>query len=278
MRSQLLGEAVLLAFDDRLVHGLALRRGAIATPPWQSMLPAQALAHGMPELVDVLGDFLGDLLLSQGLIGHAMRVALPPEAAHWRVISWPFDDWPDDPIEALRTIDPDLRLPFALADAAIDLQPLPGQPLRSLLVAAPQALVEAWTNVFEIAGTPLQRLLPAQVCVRQALLPRFAAADPRDGVLLLQPTGAACSASLWRQGVPLYQRLFEADDPQLAAKLGQIVAYYGSCDAAFSLRRLWLTAELPQQHELEASLGLTLEPLDCAPYDSLVMQGLAQVP
>lgn len=274
LRSQWLGETVLLSVDDRLLRGMALRRGAISTPAWESQLPAQALAGGMPELVDVLGDFIGDLLLTLGLMGQAVRVALPHGAAHWRVISWPLDAWPDDPIEALRTIDPELGLPFALGDAAIDLQPLPGQPLRSLMVAAPRALVQAWTAVFEVAGAPLQRLLPQQVCLRQALLPKLEACDPRDGVLLLHPSGSGCLASLWRQGVPLYERLLDADDPQLPARLEQIVAYYGSCDPAFRLRQLWLSGPLAAQEQLAVAFGQPLEQLDWAPYDSAVMQGL----
>ena len=264
-----------MGVEDRVLRGLALRKGAISTPLWESMLPAQALANGMPELVDVLGDFLGDMLLSQNLIGQAVRVALPVQAAHWRLIVWPFDTWPDEPIEALRTIDPDLGLPFALADAAIDLQPLPGRPLRSLLVAAPQALVDAWSTVFEIAGAPLERLLPAQVCLRLALQSRLQALDPRDGVLLLHPAGSGCLASLWQQGVPLYERLFVADYPQLASQLQQVVAFYRRQDPGFNLSQTWLTQAWTEQDRLGAALGCLLEPLDPAPYPSLVMQGLA---
>jgi len=276
LRSQWLGEAVLLSVEDLVVRGLALRRGSISTPAWETLLPGQALVQGMPELVDVLGDFLGDLLLSQGLIGQSVRLALPPQAAHWRVISWPLSDWPDDPIDALRTIDPDLGLPFALSEAAIDLQPLPGQPLRSLLVAAPKALVAAWSEVFAIVGSPLERVLASQVCVRQALLPRLHACEPRSGVLLLDQCGASLTASLWRQGVPLYERLFEAQDPDLGLKLEQVVAFYRSSDPAFCLRELWTSAELPQLQPLAGALGACLEQLESSPYASLVMQGLVQ--
>jgi len=276
LRSQWLGETVLLSVDEGLLRGLGLRQGAISTPAWETVLPAQVLDNGMPELEDELGDFLGDLLLSQRLMGQPVHVALPLQAAHWRLIVWPFDEWPDAPIEALRTIDPDLGLPFPLADAAIDLQPLPGFPLRSLLVAAPRTLVNAWSRVFEIAGAPLQRLLPAQACLRQALLPRLQAVDPREGILVLHPAGAGCTATLWQQGLPLYERLFEADNPRLADQLARTVAYYRSRDGAFDLRQLWLTASLPRQDALAAALRLPLEQLDCAPYASVVMQGLAQ--
>lgn len=276
LRSQWLAERVLLAVEDRALQGVGVRRGAISTPGWDSMLPAQALVDGLPTLVDTLGDFLGDLLLSQGLMGQPVRLALPPQSCHWRVVVWPLQEWPDDPLEALRTIDPELGLPFALADAAIDLQPMPGQPLRSLLVAAPRALVEAWIAVFAIAGCPLERLLPAQVCLRQALLPALEAIAPETGVLLLHPTARTCTGVLWRQGMPVYERHLPPDGPELAASLQRCLAYYQRRDPGFGLGRVWLTQPLPQQEELAAALGLPLELLDSAPYASPVLQGLAQ--
>lgn len=275
LRSQWLGERVLMAVDDRALQAVALRGGAITTPYWESMLPAQAVVDGLPTLVDTLGDFLGDLLLSQGLMGQAVRLALPPQACHWRVVVWPLQEWPDDPHEALRTIDPELGLPFALADAAIDLQPLPGEPLRSLLVAARRDLVEAWQAVFAITGSPLERLLPAQVCLRQALLPALEATPAEDGVLLLHPSAGGCTALLWRQGLPLYERQLAQDAAQWPHALEQAVAYYRSRDPGFRLSRLWLTAPLPGQDQLAAALGVPLELLDSAPYASTVLQGLA---
>ena len=275
LRSQWLGERVLMAVDDRALQAVALRRGAITTPSWESMLPAQALVDGIPILVDTLGDFLGDLLLSQGLMGQAVRLALPPQACHWRVVVWPLKEWPDDPLEALRTIDPDLGLPFALADAAIDLQPLPGEPLRSLLVAGPRQLVEAWLAVFAITGSPLERLLPAQVCLRQALLPALEATPAQDGVLLLHPSALGCTALLWRQGLPLYERQLPLEPARLSQQLEQCVAYYRSRDPGFRLGQVWLTAPLPGQDLLAASLGVPLELLDSAPYAAPILKGLA---
>ena len=278
LRSQWLDERVLLAFDDRTLQGVGLRKGGIGTPGWQSMLPAQALHNGMPEIVDVLGDFVGDLLLSQGLMGQPLRVALPPQAAHWRVISWPFDEWPDDPIEALLTIAPDLGLPFDLDRAAVDLQPLPGRPLRSLLVAAPVQLVEAWIEAMALAGLPLERLVPAQVCIREALLPRLRGLDPRDAVVLLHPEATGCSLQLWRQTVPVYDAQLPLNGPELAAAVETRLAYVQSREPDFRPQQLWISKPLPQQEALADATGLSLELLDSAPYDSLVLQGLAQLP
>jgi type IV pilus assembly protein PilN len=264
LRSQWLAERVVLSLEEPTLRGLALRRGAISVPVWESLLPAQVLADGLPLRVEELGDFLGDLLLSKGLMAQPVWLALPRPVAHWRVIEWPFDDWPDAPLEALRTVDPELGLPFALADAAIDLQPLsgvprPGQPLRSLLIAAPRQLVEAWIAVFAIAGATLERLVPAQVCLRQALLP---ALEPQQDVLVLECNGARCAAGLWRQGMPLYERQLDCDDPQLPAHLAAVLDYYGSRDPGFRASHLWLAGSLRDPAALARALGLPLRQLE----------------
>ena len=278
LRSQWLGERVLLAFEDASLRGVSLRQGAIHTQPWVSMLPAQALERGMPDQIDVLGDFLGDLLLSMDLGQQALRIALPPQAAHWRVITWPLQEWPDEPIAALRTIDPELGLPFDLADAVIDVQPLPGKPLQALLVAAPRLLVEAWITVLNIAGLTLERLVPSQVCLRTALLPALQALNPANGVLLLQAEAdQTCLVQLWQQGVPRYERRLLSDDEALSEQLQTLLAFYASRDPGFAVGQLWLTAPLPQQDELAASLQLPIELIDASAYGSLVLQGLAQL-
>jgi len=270
LRSQWLAERVVLSIEEPTLRGMALRRGAISVPVWESQLPAQVLADGLPLRVEELGDFLGDLLLSKGLMAQPVWLALPRQAAHWRVIEWPFEDWPDEPLEALRTVDPALGLPFALADAAIDLQPLTGQPLRSLLIAAPRQLVEAWIAVFAIAGTTLERLVPSQVGLRQALLPALQALEPQQGVLVLQANGARCAASLWRQGMPLYERQLKSDDPRLPAELGAMLDYYGARDRGFKAGQLWLAGNLPDPLALAETLGLPLQQLDGA----VELQGL----
>jgi hypothetical protein len=118
--------------------------------------------------------------------------------------------------------------------------------------------------------------LPAQVCLRQALLPALQATPADGGVLLLHPSADGCTALLWRQGLPLYERQLALDASQLPHALEQCVAFYRSRDPGFSLSQLWLTAPLPAQDQLAATLGVPLELLDSAPYASPVLQGLAQ--
>jgi predicted DNA-binding transcriptional regulator YafY len=83
-------------------------------------------------------------------------------------------------------------------------------------------------------------------------------------------------ALLWRQGLPLYERLLALDAAQLPHELERGVSFYRSRDPEFRLSQLWLTAPLPAQDQLAATLGLPLELLDSTPYASPVLQGLAQ--
>ena len=278
LRAQLWQQRVLLAFSEHGLHGVVLQRGLPLGESWQVQIPPQALLAGRPVLVEVLGDFVGDLLLDRGLISLPVSVALPAAAAHWRVVEWPLSEWPDDPIEALRTIQPDLGLPFGWPQISLDAQPLPGQPLRSLLVAAERSLVEAWIEVFATAGLSLDRLVPSQVCVRQALLASLEACDPDQGVVLLQPEGTACRLLLWRQGVPLFERVLAPGGAGLIAAVQRCLAFYRQQEPALRFGQLWLSEPLPQANDLAAALDLPLEQLASAPYDSLVLLGLAQAP
>ena len=121
-----------------------------------------------------MGDFIGDWLLEQGLVASQVEAVLPVAACQWRVVTWPFDAHPDDPLQALRQLEVDLGESLRLEQSCLGWQPLPpgpGAQARALLVAAPKAVVEAWQEVFAVAGVSLQRLIPAQVQQWRALQP-----------------------------------------------------------------------------------------------------------
>ena len=145
-------------------------------------------------------------------------------------------------------------------------------------MAAERSLVEAWIEVFATAGLSLDRLVPSQVCVRQALLASLEACDPDQGVVLLQPEGAACRLQLWRQGVPLFERVLAPGGAGLIAAVQRCLAFYRQQEPALRFGQLWLSEPLPQANDLAAALDLPLEQLASAPYDSLVLLGLAQAP
>lgn len=232
----------------------------------------------MPLEKEPLGDLIGDLLVRDKLLDGYLLVALPPEAVQWRVVSWPFEDMPDEPLDALHQLDPDLRLPFALSDATIDLQPLPqeaGQPARMLLTAAPTAMVDAWVDVFNMAGVRLERLVPAQACLYAALRPQLEQA-PDDALLaLLQQREQGHLLLMMRAGLPVFERMLPLDREPLRLELERCVAFVKRHDRGARSLRLLVDGAVDLPPGLEETLGTRAEPLTAEPYGSLVLQGLA---
>ena len=136
LRVQLFPKLVMLDLSERLVLGQLVKRGQPQGPAWSAPIPARTCRNGVPQLVDAVGDFIGDLLLEHGGIDSQLVVSLPRQAAHWRVLERASAQQPVDSIDELRDLNPDLGLPFALDDAYVDVQPLPGNNSSSLVVAA----------------------------------------------------------------------------------------------------------------------------------------------
>ncbi len=213
-------------------------------------LPRGACSEGDPQQVMALGDLIGDLLVELGLVGADVAVVLPAAACVWRVVQWPFDDWPEAPDEALRQIDPALGLPYDLSQAYLSLLPLEGSGApetgcSSLLVTAPRQRVLRWIEVFDIAGVQLVRLEAAQVCELRALAPLLEGAEPGQLEVLLVPEDRGARLTLLRRGVPEYGRALRGAMADLIPQLERCFTYWHSRDAAVTGVRLWLGGSNP---------------------------------
>ncbi len=214
-------------------------------------LPRGACSAGDPQEVMALGDLIGDLLVELGLVGAEVMAVLPAAACVWKVVQWPFDDWPESADEALRQIDPPLGLPYDLSQAYIGLLPLEaaGQqasaPCSSLLVTVPRQRVLSWIEVFDIAGVQLERLEAAQVCELRALAPLLEGADPGllEALLVVDERGARLT--LLRRGVPEYERQWTGAMADVEVELERCMAYWRGLDPAVTGVRLWLAGSSP---------------------------------
>jgi Tfp pilus assembly PilM family ATPase len=277
LRAELFPHLILLDFSDpQLLLGQSLKTGKSAPPVWQAPIPARTLRDGVPIAPDALGDFVGDLLLEHSSVIATLVVALPRPASAWRVVTWPGGVCPEDPIAFLRELNPDLRLPFSLRGASIDLQPLPGTPDRSLLVAAPKTTVEAWIDLFAIAGSRLCHLLPAQACQWMALHDQLEMVESGTQVGVLHPTSTNCVLDVWLDGVPVFERTLPLAAQELVPALRRSLAF---CEAQFgrSCSRLLLTQPLQDPEAVEQGLRLQFEPVDLGGFGTLAMQGLAEL-
>jgi len=276
LRSQLFPRQVLLELHDDHLRGQVMKDDLPGPVSIEAPLPALTCLQGRPLEKEPLGDLIGDLLVRDNLLDAVVMAALPSAAVEWRVIVWPFDEMPDDPVGALRQLDPPLQLTTPLSQSYLDLQPLPGQPAQMLLATAPKELVQAWIDVFHLAGAQLDRLAPAQSCQLAALQPLLRQAPPGQLIALLEPMQQRVRLVLLKSGLPVFERILPPlEGDALVNELMRCLAFYRRQDETARELRLLITEPMQQQQALEQALGLEAELLAPDPYGSLVLQGLA---
>lgn len=273
--AQMFPRIVLLELSDTALRGQVLRDDIPLPVSMTAPLPALTCREGVPLERDALGDLVGDLLLSEKQLEAYVLAVLPYDASHWRVLVRPFREPPEDPIEALRQLDPPLNLPFSLAEACIDLQPLPSAPDHQLLVASPRRCVDGWIEVFRLAGVKLDRLAPAQGCLLQAIEEELAASEDDELVALLALENDDCLLWLFHRGMPVFERPLPRSGGELIEELRRCLSFYHRQEPSLRQLRLLLSQPLDNQAELEEALGVEAEVLSVAPYGSLLLKGLA---
>jgi hypothetical protein len=275
IRAQLFPRQLLLELQDDALMGQVLRGGGPEPVSIDLPLPPLTCLDGQPLEKESLGDLIGDLLVRDGLLDAVVLASLPEGAVEWRVIDWPLEAIPDDPIEALRTIDPTLSFGVPLAEATIDLRPLPGATPRMLLAVASKKLVEDWIEVFTLAGAQLERLAPPQSCRLAAVTALLQQAPDDELTLLIHPLPAGGRLLLLRRAEPVFDWSLPQADDDLVGEVNRCEAFYRRHDPSVRRLRLLLSAPLPCQDRLQDALGVRAEILTPEPFGSLVLQGLA---
>ncbi len=276
LRNRMFPRELLLEIHDDMLRAQVLADGAAGRVLFEAPLPALTCRDGMPLEKEPLGDLIGDLLVRDDVLEAFLRVALPAAAVHWRVIAWPQDrPLPAEPLAEVRDLDATtLRFPFDLADALIDAQPLAGKP-RLLVAATPRKLIDAWIDVFTMAGTQLERLAPAQNCEYLALRPLLEGMGSRDLVGLLSTEGRTTRLTLFRDGIPRFQHSVAGSGTALANDLHRCIAFYRRQDPKARGLRLIQANELPEASALAQDLGVAIESPNPEPFGSLILKGLA---
>jgi Tfp pilus assembly PilM family ATPase len=277
LRAMLFPQVVMLDLSDpHALLGQGLKAGKPDGDAWSAPLPARTCRAGVPVALDALGDFIGDLLLEHSSPNAGLVVALPRELVQWRVVEWAEGSQPDDAAEELRDRQIDLGWPFSLEAASLDVQPLAEAPGCSLVVGMALEALEAWIEVFAIAGGSLRHLIPAQVCEQMAIAAKLEAAADDQLVALLHPAGTACHLVVWRAGVPEFQRRLPLEREALLPALAQALGFCRSRLGADSIRVL-LAEPMESADAIRDQLQLPLEWVDCGGYGSLQLAGLAQL-
>jgi hypothetical protein len=222
VRTQLLARRVLLDLRNDGLRGAVVGQAgeAIAVP-----LPSGTCHQGQPREIEAIGDLIGDLFLELGLAGAKLGACLPLQASRWTVVRWPQALMPENGRTELRLRAPDLGFPWPLSDVYLEVEPLPGTPARSLVVASPRQLVDSWVEVFDLAGVQLQRLLPAQACEWALLMGLGPKPAPEEELWLLEIQRSRSRLWLVADGRPVADWSLPGNrgssglDPQLAEAL-----------------------------------------------------------
>ena len=193
------------------------------------------------------------------------------------MLDWPAGQKPGNSAKDLRALNPDLGWPFSLEQAYLDVQPVPGLSNSSLVIAAERSVVDAWVEVFAIAGISLQHLLPAQLCMMWGLREELAATSADSLLALLQPLDQQTNLIVWNQGVPEFERLLPGPMLDLIPALQQSLDFYRNQQPHQGPVRLLLAPPLEEEALLEQALGLEAEVVDLAGFGSLCLQGLASL-
>lgn len=266
---------VLLEIQDSGLRGHQLKQDEPLPLSLMAPLPSLTCRNGLPLEKDALGDLVGDLLLNEKLLEAYVLAVLPFEASHWRVLVRPFQNPPDDPVEELRRLDPSLSLPFSLNDAYIDLHPLPGNDDQLLLVASERKIVDAWIEVFRLAGIKLERLAPAQGCLLAALAEDLIDSPEDELVAFLQIRETDCMLWFFHREIPVFEKILPLDLSDLLKELRLALAFYHRQEPGLRRLRLLQSAPLEEQEILEQELQVSAEIIAADPYGSLLLKGLA---
>ncbi|MEB3193740.1 MAG: hypothetical protein VKO19_01280 [Cyanobacteriota bacterium] len=274
-RTRLFPKQVLFEITDDLLLVQPVVNGQPGKNLINVPLPEFTIKQGKPIQVEALGDLIGDVLLRDGLMEACVMASLPQEAVEWRVIHWASSKVPENGLEALRRENPQLGLPYSLEEAAMDLRPLEGEPGKQLMASARREVVEGWIQVFHQAGTTLDRLACPQACRLAALQGQLEEIRAGSLVVLLSSKAGGDQLMAIRDGAPLFEWPLPNQGSALVEEVRRCVAFLRREFGRGGELRVLLDGELEVRGELEATLGVGAQQLDCSPYGSLVLQGLA---
>ena len=273
-RSLIFPQQLLLELDDASLKGQVFKNNWPQPLSIEAQLPPLTCRDGLPAEKEPLGDLIGDLLVRDGLIDVLIVAALPAPAVQWRVFTWPFQAWPEDPAEALRRLDPALNLSMPLEELYIDLQPMPNNSKQILLAAASKACVDGWIEVFNLAGAQLERLAPSQSCQLLALAPVLEDVPEQELVVLLEPKPGGCRLLFLRKGIPEFER-WVPEEINLVRELRRCLDFYRKCDKQAEGLKLLVSEAMASSAQLEEAFGVPLLEVPAEPFGSLVLEGLS---
>ena len=228
-------QRVLVAVTDQSLICCWMRAGQWV---WRSgVLPPDCCRDGVPLLPELIGDFLGELLLDCDLPGAQIELLLPHSACCWRLFEAGSSE-PDQGLAAARSYLAGLQESVEPDDLDVSFQQVGDD---WLVVGVPKPVLQAWIDVADMADVPLRRV-EWSVLTALRTLQRSLAGDWADDLAwVIQASGQqGCRLVLVRDGVPEVDRLVRTTDG-LSDVISTTASAWRRLDAQTSRPLAWLT-------------------------------------
>ena len=175
---------------------------------WQQRVvgwPDGVCRDGVPLQREAVGELIADLIFDCDCPGAELVLCLPLDAASWCVLDGYGSDGPPGLLpQSLQSVD----LPFGLAESYVTSSPVQ----ESLaLVGVPRSLIQAWSEVAELADVPLRRVDWSLTAAQRALHQFTQVWDGDLAWLVMEEK--SLRLLLFRQGVPEVDHALEDLDP-----------------------------------------------------------------
>ena len=167
--------------------------------------PDGVCRDGVPLQREAVGELIADLIFDCNCPGAELVLCLPLQAASWCVVDgYSPDQHPDLLPQALQAAE----LPFDLEESYITSSPV--QDALAVL-GVPRSLIQAWSEVAELADVPLRRVDWSLTAAQRALHQLTLAWDGDLAWLLVEEK--SMRLLLFRQGVPEVDHALGELDP-----------------------------------------------------------------
>ena len=202
-------------------------------------LPDGVCRDGVLLQREAVGELIADLIFDCDCPGAELVLCLPLQAASWCVVDgYGADSLPGLLPHALQSLD----LPFDLAESYVTSSPVQE---ALAVVGVPRSLIQAWSEVAELADLPLRRVDWLLTAAQRALHQLTQTWDGDLAWLVVEEK--SLRLFLFRQQVPEVDHALEVHDPMACQReIRTCVAAWQACVATPSALGWWLSLPAEQ--------------------------------
>jgi len=198
--------------------------------------PNGVCRDGMPLQRDAVGELIADLILDCDCPGAELVLCLPVDAASWCVVDGcGTDDSPGLMPQLLKAVE----LPFDLSESYVTSSPVQD---ALAVVGVPRSLIEAWSEVMQLADLPLRRVDWSLTAAQRTLQQLTLAWDGDLAWLVVENN--SFRLVLFRQRVPEVDHVFNKGERSACQReIRTLVSAWRDRDPSSSELGWWLSVK-----------------------------------